>query len=684
MGKLIVWIAEKPKVAAAFAEAMGFSNNKSHAEGAYISADGNIKFTWAFGHLLRDFQPEEYSEQLKNWDLKALPIVPETWKKAVTTFDAAKLQFFKVKKLIEQADEIVLATDFDREGEVIGRELLVYCNYKKPVHRVNITAMDKASLQKTVSATFDGATGMPLYYAGLARAQVDWLYGINLTRMATILGRQEGMNAVLSAGRVQSAALNIIATREDEITNFISKEHFRLKVTFDTTGKPFSGHWLVPGDLLSTDKLLLDIEPAEARLKSLKGKSGIVARCSANDTHEKPFLPYSLSEAQIECSKKFGFSPDKTLSLLQDLYDKHHLVSYPRTSCRYLPTGELEDLQVTLASLKAMDPSISDTINGLDITLRSDAWDDDKVGAHYGLKPTSHRGDLTLLTGDELKAYTLIRDSFIIQFMQSAEYRKVSLEIHAAEGGDIFMVKGSKLVNPGWLNYLSPAKDEDDTESDEASDVPELEAGTEVTFDSLTVLKQKTTPPSYHTDASLIAIMTNCSSLVKDVDMKRVLKNTCGIGTDATRAAIIKTLFDRNYVIKKGKQIRITELGRAVLSILPAAVKSVENTAYMEQQLEAIADRKLSLDSFRSEMIEKLRGIFSGEIASINLDKVIPKCPDCGKNLRRIKKKDGDFFWGCTGYPDCKKSFNDVKGKPELEKRVKKEKASAKQKGIRK
>ncbi|EMV7411382.1 DNA topoisomerase 3 [Enterobacter soli] len=682
MGKLVVWIAEKPKVAAAFAEAMGFSGNKSHAEGAYVSADGNIKFTWAFGHLLRDFQPEEYSEQFKTWDLKTLPIVPEKWRKAVTNFEAAKTQFFKVKKLIEQADEIVLATDFDREGEVIGRELLVYCNYTKPVHRVNITAMDKASLQKTVNSTFDGATGMPLYYAGLARAQVDWLYGINLTRMATILGKQQGMNAVLSAGRVQSAALNIIGVREEEIANFVSKDHYRLKATFTAAETSFSGQWLVPGDLLNPEKLLLDIEPAKAREKNLKGASGTVVRCSANNASEKPFLPYSLSEAQIECANKFGFSPEKTLSLLQDLYDKHHLVSYPRTSCRYLPTGELEDLQATLDSLKAMDPTISETIDGLDTSLRSDAWDDSKVGAHYGLKPTSHRGDLTQLTADELKAYTLIRDSFIIQFMPPAEYRKVSLEIHSSEGSDIFMAKGSTLTAPGWLEYLRPAKDEDAGENEESQEIPELPAGTEVIFDSLAILEQKTKPPRYYTDATLIAIMTNCSSLVKDIDMKRVLKNTCGIGTDATRAAIIKTLFDRNYVVKKGKQIRITELGKAVLTILPAAVKSVENTAYMEQQLEAIADRKLSLDSFRSEMVEKLRVIFTGDLAAINLDKVIPKCPDCDKNLRRIKKKDGDFFWGCTGYPECKKSFNDVKGKPELVKSDKK--APAKRKGPKK
>jgi DNA topoisomerase-3 len=682
MGKLIVWIAEKPKVAAAFADAMGFAGNKSHAEGAFISADGHTKFTWAFGHLLRDFQPEEYSEQFKNWDLNVLPIVPETWKKAVSTFDAAKSQFFKVKKLIEQADEIVLATDFDREGEVIGRELLVYCNYKKPVHRVNITAMDKASLQKTVASTFDGATGMSLYYAGLARAQVDWLYGINLTRMATVLGRREGMNTVLSAGRVQSAVLNIIATREEDIANFVSRDHYRLRATFAAGEESFSGQWLVPGNLQSADKLLLDIEPAEGRQKALKGKTGAVARCSADIAREKPFLPYSLSAAQIECAKKFGFSPDKTLNLLQDLYDKHHLVSYPRTSCRYLPTGELEDLQVTLNSLKAMDTSLSDTIDSLDITLRSDAWNDDEVGAHYGLKPTSNQGNLSLLTADELKVYTLIRDSFIIQFMQPAEYRKVSLEIRTAESDDIFMARGSKLINAGWLAYLRPAKDEDETESEESSDVPELEVGTEVIFEDLSIMKQKTKPPSYFTDASLIAIMTNCSSLVKDVDMKRTLKNTCGIGTEATRAGIIKTLFDRNYVIKKGKQIRVTELGKAVLAILPAAVKSVENTAYMEQQLEAIADRKLSLDSFRSEMTEKLRAMFTGEIASINLDKVIPKCPECGKNLRRIKKKDGEHFWGCTGYPECKKSFNDVKGKPELEKSVKK--APTKRKGVSK
>lgn len=686
MTKKSVWIAEKPSVALAFAEAMGMSGIKNSAEGAYVSEDGNTKITWGFGHLLRYIDPEEYSEAYKRWELSALPIIPEKWQQNVV--ERTRDQFFKVKKLLADADEAVLATDYDREGEVIGREILINCGFTKPVYRVIFSAMDKASLIKSIEDRIDGAAGMPLYYAGVARAQIDWLYGMNLTRRTTLLARRQGLTSVsstgrvqsLSAGRVQSATLNIIVEREKEIESFTSQDHYQLQATFAAGDSRFKGNWVIPADLLDADKRLLTSGPATDKKNELTGKTATVSRCTASNVAEKPPLPFNLSTAQIELSNKFGFSASKTLTILQSLYETHKLTSYPRTSSRELPVGQLAELEATLESIKSMDDSMVAIVDSLDTSLRSDAWVENMTDAHYGLIPTPHRCDLSKLTEDELKVYRLIRDMFIVQFMPPAQRRKVALEIRAAD--TLFMANGSTLTSPGWMSYLQPAKEEDTPDEAVESDVPELETGTEVKFDDLQILSKKTQPPRYYTEATLLATMTNCGSLVKDPELKRVLKATSGIGTDATRASIIDTLFNRNYVVRKGKQLRSTELGKAVLKILPDEVKSVGNTAYIEQKLDSIANRQLSLETFRSEIEEQIRVMFAAEIVDMDVDKVIPKCPDCGNKLRRIARKSpakGDtHFWGCQGYPDCKSTFNDKKGKPEFRKVASKGKGAAK------
>lgn len=658
-----LWIAEKPSMAVAFAQALGIIDFKDASKGAYISPDGGTCVTWLFGHILRDLNPDEYNPDLKKWSLDPLPFVPPSWKKCPR--EAVKTHFFRVKDLIKNTGHIVLATDFDREGEVIGRELLDECSFKGKVERVNITATDTNSIKKCIASRFDGEIGLPLYYAGLGRAQADWLFGLNLTRALTLIGQSKGLDGVLTAGRVQSAALNIIVCREAEIASFTSKNYYEVQFTMSSQQGCFKGNWLPPSDLLDEDNKLLDHDAALNKQAELNGLSCSVNRSSAHDSKKAAPLPFSLSAAQIECANKYSFPVEKTLEILQSLYEAH-LTSYPRTSCRYLPTALLEELDDILDSIVAMDPSVAHIAEKLDKSLRSDAWDDDNVEAHYGLVPTTHRADLSKLNADQVKVYKLVRDNFISQFMPPAVYRNVNLELIC--GNDKIVSHSSKLINPGWRSYIMPVDDDcESQEEDNNFHVPELEVGTEVNIQSAEVLSKNTTPPKFFTEATLLAVMNNCAYLVKDPVLKKILKSTCGIGTEATRANIIKSLFDRNYIQKKGKQIRATKLGNAVVSILPHEIKSVERTAYWEQQLEAISTRKLSLDTFIKEVIDMLEQIFANGFAELNLEEVIVRCPTCEKPLIRRKSKNG-FFWGCSGYPNCTITFNDKRGKPDFNK----------------
>lgn len=663
MNNSTLWIAEKPSVAKIFATALNLDDKLNHGAGAYISSDGLTVVTWLYGHLLRSFMPEEYDPALKKWDFNHLPFLPDKWK--VCPREEVKSHFFRVKKLIDAANNVVLATDYDREGEVIGRELLDYCGYRGKVERVNITATDTSAIKKCIQSRFDGDKGLPLYYAGKGRAQADFIVGLNITRAATLLGQQKGLQGPLTAGRVQSALLSMIVQRENEITHFTSQDHYQVQCDLQAEQIAFSGLWLPPTEMLTPDRLLLDKSCADAMATSLKGNTAIVTRCIAKPAHKNAPLPFSLSAAQIECANRFGFSADKTAKILQALYDTHSLTTYPRTSCRYLPTAQLNELDDILASLQQMDPTLGTVIQQLDLSIRSEAWNDEKVEAHYGLMPTPNAIPLSTLSDDEIKVYTLIRDNFISQFMPPATYRNVTLEMRVND--NILMANSSRLTEPGWMSFIKPVNDDNDEDEPQHRILPELAVGTAVTVSNAAVIAKKTQPPKHFTEATLLIAMNNCAHLVKDPNLKKILKATCGIGTEATRAGIIKALFDRGYTARKGKQIRPTELAFSVIDILPDEIKSVERTAYWEQQLDAIASRKLSLEAFIAEVKEMTSVIFKKGFGNINLDKVIPKCPGCGKNLQR-RKHEKSFFWGCSGYPECRVSFNDKNGKPDFNK----------------
>lgn len=669
MANTTLWIAEKPSIAQTFATALGLSEYKQPAKGAYISPDNTVVVTWLYGHLLRELMPEEYDPAMTKWTLETLPFIPGYWKK--TPRESVKNHYYLVKELISAANRIVLATDFDREGEVIGRSLLDECNFKGKVERVNITSTDIKSIKKSIDNKFDGDIGLPLYYAGKGRTQADWLLGLNITRAITIVGRNTGLNGTLTAGRVQSAALNIIVEREKEIANFIPKKHYEVIVDVQHQDTLFKGKWVIPTAYLDDEKLFTDKQLADNKAILLTDKSFIVERSAARDSFLNPPLPYNLSQAQIDCFNKYGFSLEKTLSILQSLYDTHKLTTYPRTSIRYIPTAVLDDLDSIMHSICAMDTSIVDTVTSLDLSVRSEAWNDEKVEAHYALIPTTHQTDLSRLTDDEVLVYKLIRDSFIAQFMPPAKYRIVSLEL--VYENEKINSKGSTLISKGWMDYISPAKDANESDEEICSTVPELPLGTAVKVQSAHVLNKTTNPPKPFTVATLLAVMNNCANLVKDPELKKILKSTCGIGTEATRAGIVKTLFDRGYIVTKGKNIQATKLAYAVLSILPQEIKSVERTAYWEQQLESIAQRKLSLNDFMQEVITMLKDIFSSGFSEINTEGLIHKCPVCNKPLTRRKSAKG-FFWGCSGYPECKTTFNDKKGKPDFNKENKKAK----------
>uniref|UniRef100_UPI0021BDE6AB DNA topoisomerase n=1 Tax=Yersinia aldovae TaxID=29483 RepID=UPI0021BDE6AB len=399
-----VFLCEKPSVGEAVAQGLGLT---ATAMGGAI-VQGEIAVTWARGHILEELEPEDYDPKLKKWSLAALPIAPINWQ--VKVKESTRSQFHVIDRLIKFADTVVLATDYDREGEVIGRSILDYCKFKGKVTRIKVTSMDDISMKEALKNEVNGDLSLPIYYAGLGRQRGDWLVGMNLTRYFTLVAQSKGMQDVYSVGRVQTPTLNLIVVRDREIERFVSHPFYENQVTLDSHGIPFKAVWAPPLDVLDDDKHLCNKNIADAVAADLKGQTAIVVRKVCNTERSAPPLPLNMSAAQILASKKWGFSAKLTLEILQNLYEKHKLTTYPRTDCRYLKKEMRAEIPDTIQAILATDHSIQPLMEKLDLALESKAWDSAEITAHHAIIPTRAPGKLDTLSDDERKLYLLVRD----------------------------------------------------------------------------------------------------------------------------------------------------------------------------------------------------------------------------------------------------------------------------------
>lgn len=657
-----LYICEKPSQARDIANVLGVHSKQD----GYIEGDG-ITVTWCLGHLLELAPPEHYCENLKPWRMEVLPIIPKEWH--LVPNKKTKTQLNIIKKLLKQTNHVIIATDADREGDVIGRELLDYFDYQGQVERLWLSALDDASIKKALDNIRPGKSTYPLYLAGLGRQRADWTIGMSMTMATSCLFGAPGQG-VLSVGRVQTPTLNLIVKRDRLIENFKPTDYFELDVLFEAEQGEFLARWQAPEELSDSDGHCLKREVVESVANKVKGKTGNVVVFEDKAKKTAPPVCFSLSSLQKVASSSLGLSAKKTLEIAQSLYEKFKATTYPRTDSGYLPVNQLSEAESILNALTDIDPTINDLVSKCDTAFKSPVWNDKKVTAHHGIIPTLNTSvDMNGMSKDEQAIYDLIRRQYIAQFLGLYEYNRRAVEIDCENEKFTAMSNTPKIL--GWKQAINKNQEELDNSDIEQnkSTIPELTENEPVTSKDANCLSKQTKPPARFTEGTLITAMKNIAKYVDDEVHKKTLKETAGIGTEATRADTIEKLLNRGYIKRDKKILVSTDRGRELVDLLPAQMKNPATTAAWEQELDNIAERQGNLQDFLMDqeevlefMLEDLSKIRQTRGKGIILGPQHP-CPKCKSPLIRRKGKSG-FFWGCSRYPDCNGLMQDKGGKP--------------------
>lgn len=648
-----LFLCEKPSQARDIGAVLGATRK---ANGC-LQGDGVI-VTWAFGHLLEQAPPEAYDPELKRWSLETLPIRPSQWKNTVRK-DASK-QFQVIKALLKQCSEVVVSTDADREGETIGREILDACRYQGRVSRLWISALDEASIRKALASIRPGEATYSLYQAGLGRSRADWLVGMNLTRAFSVLAKQQGHDGVLSVGRVQTPTLALVVRRDREIAQFVPKPFWEVVASLQAQGGTFQAKWLpANADWLDEEGRCINQDAARAVVARCQNGQATVVSVETSRKREAQPLVMDLGTLQQECSKRFGFGAQQVLDIAQSLYETHKATTYPRTDCRYLPTSMITEVGGVVKALLHSDQKLSPVIERLDQTLKSRVWNDSKITAHHGIIPTTASCRIDRMSEEEFRVYDLIRRHYLAQFLPAHEYDQTDAQLDLA--GETFVASGRQVRVEGWKALFPRGKgkgqDGDDDEQDVsgAQVLPPLRQGEGCSVTDLLVKDRQTQPPKPFTEGALISAMKNAARFVTDERLRARLRESAGIGTEATRAGIIETLLKRGFIRKKGRTIISTPVGQGLIAVLPPQISNPGMTALWEQALDQVAEGQMSLDDFMSRqtvMVKKLVDL-ALQRPRLNLPEAPSEtCPKCQAKMRKRKSSNGPF-WSCSRYPDC-------------------------------
>lgn len=609
-----LFIAEKPSLGRAVAEVLPKPHHKG--DGFIKVGNGDI-VTWCIGHLLEQAEPDAYDPIHKKWSTEHLPIIPNDWKLVVKT--KTRKQFTVVKKLIKEASILVNLGDPDREGQLLIDQMINHCEAsikkKKSALRCLVSDLNPDAVRKSLKKLKPNSEFLSLSISALARARADWLYGINMTRMCTLQGQKGGYHGVLSIGRVQTPVLGLVVHRDLEIENFVSKPFYEVLATIQTQqGKTYIGKWQ-PSDAcapyMDDEGRVLVRALAETVVNKVANQPGTITKFVKKISKKSAPLPHALSSLQIEAARVFGLSAQTVLDTCQSLYERHKLITYPRSDCRYLPTGHYTEANDVVKAIASTNSSLSPYVANADLSLKSAAWQDSKVEAHHAIIPTSKQGSSAKLNQNESNVYYLIARHYLAQFYPASEYAEK--EINTLIAGGQFTSKQKDLTFAGWQRLFNK---EENTQQDKSPKLPDVVKGDAVLCIEGKLIDKNTTPPKRFTDASLLSAMTGIARYVSQPDIKKILKETDGIGTEATRAGIIELLFKRQYLMRKGKEIMSTEIGRSVIMALPESVGKPDMTAVWESQLDAIYQKKRKYNDFMQGVTENLNTLLNDALSA--------------------------------------------------------------------
>ncbi len=639
---MIVCVAEKPSVGAYIANVLGAQQKHD----GYFEGNG-YQVTWTFGHLCALLDPQEYTEQWKGWNLSSLPMIPARFSIKVSGDAGVHKQFNVIKNLIEQADEVINCGDAGQEGELIQRWVYQQAGCKCPVKRLWVNSLTEEAIRDGFQKLKDQSEYQHLYEAGMMRAIGDWLLGMNATRAYTIrYARVSGRDRqVLSVGRVQTPTLALVVKRQAEIENFVPRTYWELKTNYRDT--LFSSQIPVEdGEYAITSE-----EQGQALVDAIKDLPLTITSVEKKKGIENAPKLYDLTSLQVDCNKKYGFSAEQTLQLIQSLYEKR-LTTYPRVDTTYLSDDIYPKVPGTLNGIKDYFPQVAPLI-GAKLPKSKKVFDNKKVTDHHAIIPTGQRPDN--MSADEKKVYDLVALHFIAVFYPECEVSNTT--VLAKVGEMDFKVTGREVLKPGWRVVFensdprtprdsSNPSEESDESSEETRSLPAFTKGESGPHEP--VLKEKTTtPPKYYTEATLLRAMETAGKTVENDELREAMKEN-GIGRPSTRAAIIEKLYQRKYIVKQGKSLRATETGiNLIHTIISPLLKSAELTGLWEKKLREIERGEYQAQDFLTELKEMTTGV----VRDVKSNKAGMLCPVCRQGLViRGNTRYGCSRWreGCT------------------------------------
>lgn len=664
-----LYICEKPSQAT---DISNFLSVPTHTKAQGYYQRGLIVVTWVYGHLLEMAPPAAYDESFAGrWALEPLPVIPTHWKYEVKK--AVLKQYKVIQGLVSQATTVYISTDFDREGETIARELLDRFRYSGKVRRVCLTSLDQTSIRRAMDAIKEEWETRALYHSGLARARADWLVGMNLSRLYTLKAQQAGLSETFHVGRVITPTIALVAARDESIDSFVPSPYYEVFADIHVQHGHMRCKWIPPEEVADEDGRCLNQAYAAQVAKMILSSLGTIVQCETKEGAESPPLPLDLSSLQQYAFSRWGYTAQEVLDAAQSLYETHKAISYPRSDSRYLPLSQLTDVPIVIQAIMNSDPAMVGLCGGVDLARKSRAFNDKKVTAHHAIIPTTQAVNIVVLSERERNVLNSVRLHYIAQFYAPFEF--VHKHIIAEIAGQKFQVKGKTPMTQGWrvlfpeLLMANPEDERDET----ALQLPKVIQGEPARVANAKQEDKMTRPSPHFTEATLLGAMENIARFVTEPEIKKILKETSGLGTVATRASIIEGALSKGYLIRKARTLRVTEKAKQLLSLVPEAVSSPGLTAHWEQQLEQIVQKAMTLTDFQEEMntwISMLVG--EGkllEVAPLSIDKPDcqgPNCRTCNEgHLKRIKGRNG-WFWGCQN-TQCKKTYSDVRGKPQFE-----------------
>lgn len=624
---MIVCIAEKPSVAKDIANVIGANKANINRGVGYYEGNG-YRVTWTFGHLCTLKEPHDYNPLLQKWDVKTLPIIPQTFGIKAIDIPNYKSQLGIIKQLLSDATMVINCGDAGQEGEVIQRWVLQYSNCNCIVKRLWVSSLTTEAILEGFQNLKDSSTYDTLYYAGLSRAVGDWLLGINATRLYTLKFGETG-KGVLSIGRVQTPTLSLIVERDREIENFLSKPYWEIKT--DYRNVVFSSSKGRFDDKNKAEKILEKISDVDLVITSVTKKKG----------KELPPKLFDLTSLQVMCNKKFSMSAEETLQTAQSLYEKK-IITYPRVDTTFLSNDIYPKVPKILNGLITYRDYTKEILAQKSIIKRKKVFDDTKVTDHHAIIPTGQA--LPHLSEKEYKVFDLIVKYFIASFYPDCDYS--STNVTAKVENVAFKASGKEIINKGWRIIFEGIDIEENNDNDNEENVsktilPEFGKG-EHGLHKPNIIEKQTQPPKHYTEATLLRAMETAGKFVDDEELRDALKDN-GIGRPSTRSNIIETLYKRGYIEKKKRNIISTQHGRNLIDKIDFDVlKSASLTGLWEKKLRMIEKQELEPQKFIGDLKSMVQNLVFDVITQTK--KIY--CPKCGEG--NIIK--GNRAWGCSAF----------------------------------